>query len=160
MWAHNHSVSFLNKTNLTNDLTTEWCWMQMQGQSTCIHNLILQTNNIILLFTVACFYVLSLPSQYMCIFMTKEFFLWCIVSAFALVYMHLYDKGIFLWCIESGLPTTNTKKLQYQHVFNLTAVKRPNLHFVHFIISFQNWHVLPILLPNKLLKKKRERIHK
>ena len=70
--------------------------------------------------------------------------------------MHLYDKGIFLWCIESGLPTTNMKKFQYQDVFNLTAVKQPNLHFFHFIISFQNWHVLPFLLPNKLLKKKRE----
>lgn len=74
------------------------------------------------------------------------------------VHVHLYDKGIFLWCIESELPTTNMKKLQYQHVFNLTAVKQPNLHFVHFIISFQNWHVLPILLPNKLLKKKKKKV--
>ena len=94
MWAQNHSVSFLNKTNLTNDLTTEWCWMQMQGQSTCIHNLILQTNNIILLFTVACFYVLSLPSQY----------------------VHFYDKGIFLWCIESAFALVYRKWVtNHQH---------------------------------------------
>lgn len=87
--------------------------------------IMLQTNNIVPLFTVACFYVFSLPSQYMCICVTKESFK------------------------TKQLPTTNMKKLQYQHVFNLTAVKQPNLHLMNFIISFQNWHVLHILLPNK-----------